>query len=64
MRVIDFIGLGVEDLTYVITDGTPKVIWRGTRQDFVREMSAFFLLFHRQVRQITVACGDVLILYI
>ncbi len=67
MKVIDFIGLGVDGLIYVIIDGNSapeKVVWRGTRQDFVRELSAFFLLFYRTVTMFNVSSGDVLLLYI
>lgn len=67
MKVIDFIGLGVDGLTYVIIDAAfspEKIVWRGTRQDFVRELSAFFLLFYRTVTMFNVSSGDVLILYI
>lgn len=62
MKVIDFISLGAEDTAYVITDGSSHIIWRGTRQDFIREMSAFFLLFHRTVTRFEIGAVDVLIL--
>lgn len=63
MRVIDFIGLGEEHIVYAISEGGDAILWKGTRQDFVREMTAFFLLFHRLV-----ICFDIdkniLLLYI
>ncbi len=64
MRVIDFIGLGAEHIVYVISgDGTP-VLWRGTRRDFIHEMSAFFLLFHRIVTDFDIGEDGVVILHI
>lgn len=64
MRVIDFIGLGAEDVVYVINECSSHSLWRGTRQDFVREMTAFFLLFYRTVTSFDIGADDVLILYI
>ena len=64
MKVIDIISLGAENLIYIITDGSPRGEWRGTRQDFIREMSAFFLLFYRTVIKIEIGAPDVLILHI
>lgn len=64
MKVIDIISLGSEDLIYIITDGSPRGTWRGTRRDFIREMSAFFLLFYRTVVEIEIGASDVLILHI
>lgn len=64
MKVIDFIGLGAEKTVYVIMDGSSHVVWRGTRQDFIREMSAFFLLFYRTIHHFEVGAVDILILYI
>lgn len=50
MRIIDFVSLGIEDMIYVIKEsGTESVCWRGTRQDFIRELSAFFFYFWRPV---------------
>ena len=65
MKVIDFIGSGAEDLIYVLRErkGAP-ILWRGTRQDFIREMSAFFLLFYRTVTVFDVDDAGVLTLYI
>ena len=65
MKVIDFICLGVEDIIYVISSkDTTDILWRGTRQDFVREMSAFFLFFHQTVLGFDVDMNDIVILYI
>ena len=64
MKVIDFIGSGAEDLVYVIRENGAPVLWRGTRQDFIREMSAFFLLFYRTVTVFDVDDAGVLVLYI
>lgn len=64
MRVIDFVGLGAENTIYVITNGNRKIDWRGTRQDFVREMSAFFLFFHHRVTHFEIEAPGVLVLHI
>lgn len=64
MRVIDFIGLGAEELVYVISGNGTPVLWQGTRRDFVREMTAFFMLFYQIVTGFDVGENDALILYI
>lgn len=64
MKVIDFIGLGAEDLVYVISEPGTPVLWRGTRKEFIREMSAFFLLYFRTVTGFEIKKGEVLILHI
>ena len=58
MRVIDFVSFGAEDLVYLILDAAnDKILWRGTRQEFIWEMSAFFLFFHRPVARYDVDKG-------
>lgn len=64
MRVIDFIGLGSEDTVYVISEKGASPMWKGTRQDFIREMTAFFMLFHRLVIGFVVVDANAMILYI
>ncbi len=64
MRVIDFIGLGGEDIIYAVSEEGASVLWQGTRKDFIREMTAFFLLFHRLVISFDISDQEVLILYI
>ena len=65
MRVIDFISLGVEDMVYIISShGSATVTWRGTRKDFIRELSAFFLLFHQTVVEFDVDSNYIVLLYI
>lgn len=64
MRVIDFVGLGAEHVIYIISDDGTPVLWRGTRQDFVRELSAFFLLFYRTVTYFDIGEDGAVILHI
>lgn len=64
MRVIDFIGLGAENVVYVISEPGAPILWRGTRKEFIWEMNAFFLLFFRVVIGFEIDKGDVLVLYI
>ena len=64
MRVIDFVSLGAEDMVYIISQKGTSVLWQGTRQDFIRELSAFFLLFHRIVTGFDVKCDDVIVLHV
>ncbi len=64
MRVIDFISSGSEPLIYVIRSSVSnEIYWRGNRQDFIREMSAFFLFFNYPVSFFTCEKG-VICLYI
>lgn len=64
MKVIDFISLGAEHVVYIISEKGLPVVWQGTRREFIHEMSAFFLLFHRTVIEFDIAGDDVLKLYI
>ena len=64
MRVIDFISLGSEDMAYIISQPGTPVLWQGTRQEFIRELSTFFLFFHRPVVRFEIKCSDVLVLHI
>lgn len=65
MRVIDFISLGVDDMAYVIADNsTSAVKWRGTRPEFLREMTAFFMFFYVVVKRFDIGKGKCIWLYI
>lgn len=64
MRIIDFISLGSEETIYVVRPkGSAEIYWRGNRKDFVREMTAFFILFPYEVQEFD--CSDgVICLYV
>lgn len=64
MKIIDFISLGAENMVYIISQPGAPVLWQGTRQDFIRELSAFFVLFYRAVVSFDIKEKNVLILYI
>lgn len=64
MKVIDFISSGAESMIYVIRSSVNnEIYWRGSRQEFIREMSSFFMFFAYEVKSFNCEKG-VICLYI
>lgn len=66
MRVIDFVSTGLEPVIYVLrlADHANQIAWRGTRQDFIRELSAFFMFYYCPVKSFGIDEQGTVILYI
>lgn len=65
MRVIDFVGSGAEPLIYVIrSSASGEIYWRGTRKDFIYEMSVFFIFFSTPVNFFDAVSEHVIDLYV
>ncbi len=68
LHVIDLMSVSAADMVFVIKElSSGKILWTGTLKDFVREMTAFFMLYTAEVHTIdtdSVRGQRLLILYI
>ena len=50
LHVIDLMSVSAADMVFVIKESSSgKILWSGTLRDFVREMTAFFMLYTQEV---------------
>ena len=65
MRVIDFVSTGSENMVYVIRNmQTSEIYWRGTRKEFIWELSSFFMFYSTVVYTFDTECPGTIILYV